>query len=655
MTLPQRRPARAIQQSPLRVHKSPCLVTFAVGLVMGALLDRQVMLGMGSNRLVDDPSFVMRETLEYERVKGSIATIDKDCKIPDCPVCEPCSNRSAEATTAKMHSTEQSNQQEPSTTTTTNSSTSKSTRQLQKSLLFPDDAISDLVAGMSRVDRDDFGRQFDLGMALDPTTASTQHVLVLYGSDKSLPSRFTTSISNNQQRQEEGIRQGESAAATSTTTLSPVLSVDDAFQNCQTVKLVLTQPTKKIYRRKKKIRHDAECLAIMSQWESQHVHKFVPQTASDATNIDSTANVTRPRAWTYAAARPDLQEILPEHVHANNEALLTYLAAIPSALQRLEPILEKASTGQSIQLDNSSSSKGSVIVMVCNYGQANLLTNFVCAARARHLSLDRIVVFATDNETQRLATSLGLHVFADDRIFGSIPQQAAHNYSDNNFGRVMMAKIYCVHMTLLLGYDVLFQDVDVVWYQSPSDYFHNLTASSSDRRAEFDIYFQHDGFHHPERFKPIAANTGLYYVRHNPRTRHLLDVFVRMGDHVLATKSHQATLTVLVNEHMSNYGLRVKVLGEEADLFPNGYAFQKGAKITRYMREENATKPILFHANWLEKNKKRPALEGTLNWFLQTRCFDDQTDELHRDLPNNVIEACCLATPCCESSFPGAN
>ena len=41
----------------------------------------------------------------------------------------------------------------------------------------------------------------------------------------------------------------------------------------------------------------------------------------------------------------------------------------------------------------------------------------------------------------------------------------------------------------MLGYDVLFQDVDVIWYQNPLSYFHNKDAED----ANFDVYFQDDG------------------------------------------------------------------------------------------------------------------------------------------------------------------
>lgn len=62
----------------------------------------------------------------------------------------------------------------------------------------------------------------------------------------------------------------------------------------------------------------------------------------------------------------------------------------------------------------------------------------------------------------------------------------------------------------LLGYDILFQDVDIVWYKNPLDYFHNQTSQIT--------YFQDDGAH-SLRYAPFSANSGFYYVRNNDRTR----------------------------------------------------------------------------------------------------------------------------------------
>lgn len=47
------------------------------------------------------------------------------------------------------------------------------------------------------------------------------------------------------------------------------------------------------------------------------------------------------------------------------------------------------------------------------------------------------------------------------KLMSAIPKQEAARYGDSTFGQIMMAKVICVHLVMELGYDMLFQDVDV--------------------------------------------------------------------------------------------------------------------------------------------------------------------------------------------------
>jgi hypothetical protein len=67
----------------------------------------------------------------------------------------------------------------------------------------------------------------------------------------------------------------------------------------------------------------------------------------------------------------------------------------------LEPILKEIAIQKTI------------IVMVCNFGQSELLMNFVCSAKARNLDIRNILVFTTDQETADLAESIGLRAYYD--------------------------------------------------------------------------------------------------------------------------------------------------------------------------------------------------------------------------------------------------
>jgi hypothetical protein len=131
---------------------------------------------------------------------------------------------------------------------------------------------------------------------------------------------------------------------------------------------------------------------------------------------------------------------------------------------------------------------------------------------------------------------LGVHVFDVQDAFGSMPTEAAGTYADDTFGRIVLAKIYSVQLMLMLGYDVLLQDVDVFWRRHPLPYFTDSAPTSVNQDDDndndnggFDLIFQDDGSR-DVRFAPFFANTGFYFAKNNDRTKYLFNHLVRMGD-----------------------------------------------------------------------------------------------------------------------------
>lgn len=176
---------------------------------------------------------------------------------------------------------------------------------------------------------------------------------------------------------------------------------------------------------------------------------------------------------------------------------------------------------------------------------------------------------------------------------------------------MMLAKVISIQLVNWLGYDVLFQDVDVVWYKNP---IQNLKTSFQD----FDVLFQEDGAH-SVRYSPYSANSGFYFVRYNEQTRHLLTRMLYAGDTIVSSGSHQQALSVLLAEHSSLYGLSVKVLpGHE---FPGGYQFHRNVK---FMRDLLVTKtvesPLIFHMSWTKsKQDKVKFFQQMGMWYVQDK------------------------------------
>jgi hypothetical protein len=114
----------------------------------------------------------------------------------------------------------------------------------------------------------------------------------------------------------------------------------------------------------------------------------------------------------------------------------------------------------------------SFYISICfSYYSNTRYCTVICNAKSKGLSniLQKIILFATDQETYDLATSMGITSYYSEAIFKKMPKEAAKEYADDTFRLMMFAKVYCVHIVSQLGYNFLFQDVDVIWYKNPLD------------------------------------------------------------------------------------------------------------------------------------------------------------------------------------------
>jgi hypothetical protein len=193
----------------------------------------------------------------------------------------------------------------------------------------------------------------------------------------------------------------------------------------------------------------------------------------------------------------------------------------------------------------------------------------------------------------------------------------------------MYAKVVAVQLVNWLGYDVLFQDVDVVWLQNnPLDAVLKLHPS-------FDLLFQDDGAR-SLRYAPFFANSGFYLVRYSEHTRHFLVRMLHSGDTIVTSASHQQALNSLLSEHASLYGLRTKTL--RMDDFPGGFHFHHNREFMRDVISQTRTPPM-FHMSWTDdKPHKIKFLQQMGWWFVSSdggRCLAEPVVSCHyRDKPS---------------------
>ena len=121
--------------------------------------------------------------------------------------------------------------------------------------------------------------------------------------------------------------------------------------------------------------------------------------------------------------------------------------------------------------------------MVANEGVMDLALNFICSAESSGIDLSTVVMFVGAESDVVLVENMGA-IAVYNPALGSMPKHAAKEYLDETFSNMMWFKTTSVFLAIEAGFDVLFQDVDLVWMKDPIPYLRERTA---------DISFMDDG------------------------------------------------------------------------------------------------------------------------------------------------------------------
>lgn len=474
----------------------------------------------------------------------------------------------------------------------------KSSGKSAANVLRTSEATSDFAAGMARVRREDFTTTFDYGTATDHAKKKGSEEAIILYTPKALPSANTGSFQYND---------GEA---------TPLIDAKAATANCDVLNVVTLNA-----------RGSNVCTAVFSDYESFHVGRWMRIPEKLERKRESQLDNALPFRHVGRGVQKNALDSFPaprfRFQKDSMDLLKTYFSSLDSVLEELRPIARR------VAKDNT------IIVQVCNKGQSDLLMNFACSAKAQGLDTSNILVFATDKHTYDVALAMGFSAFFDEKNFGGLPEQESKTYGDPTFMKMMYAKVVPVQLLNMMGYDVLFQDVDVVWMKNPIGIFHDKSSPLHD----FDILFQDDGAR-SVRFAPYSGNTGMYYVRHNTRTRFLLTQLLYNGDMIMETKSHQQALTALLEEHSSLTGLKVKTL--EGNDFPSGYHYHRDSQLMKRI-VSGQQKPFLFHMCWT-KNKENKILfyKQMGMWYMEDKCTG--TEALSK-MASKDAPACCTAEP----------
>jgi len=378
--------------------------------------------------------------------------------------------------------------------------------------------------------------------------------------------------------------------------LIPLINVPDAVKKCEGLDVVYTHNLN---------RH---CLAIVGNYNSRyngHIFKFQRKGARKKETLQEQLKhplVPISRGVDVenhgsAFRMPDIEKV---EEHWSN--LGTYFNAIDHLTSKLEPILQKIHRNKT------------VIVTVTNAGHKTLLMNFVCSCKARGFEISNLVVFATDEESMHLAEDLGVAVFYDERIFGSIPATASKQFGDADFKAIVFAKLVAPQLVNMLGYDMLFQDIDIVWNQHPVDLFIDPKGPYKD----FDMLFMDDGIRNII-YAPYQANSGFYFAKCNEETKFFFRQLLYYADNIHKWTSEQGVFGAVLPEMASLLGLRIKTL---LDLdFPGGFHYHRSSDFIRDIVEGKA-QPVIFHMHWTKSViQKLDFMKQMGLWYVKDVCL----------------------------------
>ena len=93
-------------------------------------------------------------------------------------------------------------------------------------------------------------------------------------------------------------------------------------------------------------------------------------------------------------------------------------------------------------------------------------------------------MFCTNTKAEQRAKKMGLTTVYDPQLFGAIPTEEVQNYGDDTFGAVVYAKVVVAHLASVVGYNFLFEDLDI----NPVAFFLQQQGFVE----KFDLLFQDD-------------------------------------------------------------------------------------------------------------------------------------------------------------------
>lgn len=402
----------------------------------------------------------------------------------------------------------------------------------------------------------------------------------------------------------------------------------DNLQQCQTV-----------YMQRAAVRVDQpnKCIGVVRVVDP----KYDDQTKILPANTRYHKSVVNPHAISHRTGSIDWPQVLTNQYQEDYIKKISYRdhhLFLSDALANVHRIIDKLIETIGDPIDPTTGERRTAVVMVANDGVMELVLNFMCSARAANIDLSSFVVFVGQQDSIPLINSMGAKGFYHKSL-GKMPSESSESYADRTFAKLMWLKASSVYIVLKAGFNLIFQDADLVWLRDPRPYLLG--------RNNYDIQFMDDGARTP-RFSPFFTNSGFFFIRYGPKTLYFQERMIRTYGEIMFTASHQATMIRHLTESHYFTGMQILILDDL--LFPSGRAYHENPKFVGNVLNYTAF-PYVWHMCWTPDKENKGKYLGTLGlWYLpdkrkekglcysssQSKAFVDRSDKV-----TALLDKCC--------------
>eukprot|EP01083_Nonionella_stella_P002566 7363_1 len=263
--------------------------------------------------------------------------------------------------------------------------------------------------------------------------------------------------------------------------------------------------------------------------------------------------------------------------------------------------------------------ESAITLMTLNSGYIYLFLNWLCGLHLLGIADDirlTSIIIATDEKTEVLARKLGFQVVRGDWLKIKIEEKAAPSFALGAHRWTVCLQIVYSYDLIHMGYNVLQQDVDVVWLRDVRKYFENTYN---------DVEMPCDG-----RLDYIGpGNSGFIHVRSNCKTKVYMETLIYYIGLVIAGRSDQRVW----NMFLTSYDFR-QLLFEmmPPDMFVGGDQWGNGRK-----KGDRLSNHIWFlHASWTSDHTEKVTKFRQLDaWFFNESCpfYTNGVTPKHKEPP----------------------